>query len=120
MLFGTFRYSALTVMIAGASICNNKGGATMSRQLNLRVSDEFAERLERLSKRVGRPMAAVLESVGTPAIEAAEADEQFEADALSAWEDYQLKGEHVSAATIDDIFAEALTRAESVAKSRGA
>lgn len=92
----------------------------MTRQLNLRVSDEFAERLERLSRRVGWPMAAVLESVGTPAIEAAEADAQFEADALSAWEEYQLSGVHVGAATIDDIFAEALNRADSVAKSRGA
>lgn len=55
----------------------------------------------------------------TRELKLAEADEQFEADALSAWEDYQLKGEHVSAATIDDIFAEALTRAGSVAKSRG-
>ena len=45
----------------------------MSRQLNLRVSDEFAAKLERLSRRCGRPMASVLESVGTPAIEAAEA-----------------------------------------------
>lgn len=92
----------------------------MTRQLNLRVSDEFAESLERLSRRVGRPMAAVLESVGTPAIEAAEADAQFEAETLLAWEDYQLSGAHVSATTIDDMFTEALTRAESVAKSRKA
>jgi len=90
----------------------------MSRQLNLRVSDEFAERLERLARRVGRPMAAVLESVGTPAIEAAEADAQFEADALAAWEEYQLSGVHVDPAAIDAIFAEALTRAKSVAKDR--
>lgn len=92
----------------------------MSRQLNLRVSDEFAERLERLSRKVGRPMAAVLESVGTPAMEAAEADAQFEADTLAAWEEYQLTGAHVTTASIDEMFAEALTSAESVAKSRGA
>lgn len=92
----------------------------MTRQLNLRVSDEFAERLERLARRVGRPMASVLESVGTPAIEAAEADAQFEVETLVAWEEYQLSGIHVGAPTIDDMFTEALTRAESVAKSRGA
>ena len=90
----------------------------MTRQLNLRVSDEFAESLERLARRVGRPMAAVLESVGTPAIEAAEADAQFEAETLVAWEDYQLTGVHVEAPAIDDMFAEALIRAQSVAKSR--
>ncbi|HBG03966.1 MAG: hypothetical protein A2075_14360 [Geobacteraceae bacterium GWC2_58_44] len=92
----------------------------MTRQLNLRVSDEFAESLERLSRRVGRPMAAVLESVGTPAIEAAEADALFEAETLVAWEEYQLSGVHVAAPAIDEMFAEALGRAESVAKSRGA
>jgi len=92
----------------------------MTRQLNLRVSDEFAESLERLARRVGRPMAAVLESVGTPAIEAAEFDAQFEAEALVAWEEYQLSGVHVKAQTIDDMFAEAVGRAKSVAKSRGA
>ena len=57
----------------------------MSRQLNLRVNDEFAERLERLSRRLGRPMAAVLEAIGSPAIEAAESDLQFEAEALAAF-----------------------------------
>lgn len=91
----------------------------MSRQLNLRVSDEFAERLEKLSRRVGRPMAAVLESVGTPALEAAEADAQFEAEALAAWEEYQLSGKHVAGATIDTMFADALVRARSVAERRG-
>lgn len=92
----------------------------MSRQLNLRVSDDFVERLERLSRRVGRPMAAVLEAVGTPAIEAAEADARFEAESWVAWEEYQLTGEHVSAEAIDDMFAEALSRAKSMAKNRGA
>lgn len=90
----------------------------MSRQLNLRVSDEFAERLERLSRKVGRPMATVLEAVGTPAIEAAEADAQFEADSLAAWENYQLTGEKVSTETIDGMFEEALVLAKSVAKTR--
>jgi len=92
----------------------------MSRQLNLRVSDEFAERLERLSKRVGRPMAAVLEAIGTPSIEAAEEDARFEADSLTAWEEYQLNGVHVTGSTIDDMFTEALALAGSVAKRAGA
>ena len=91
----------------------------MSRQLNLRVNDEFAERLERLSRRLGRPMAAVLEAIGSPAIEAAESDLQFEAEALAAWEDYQLTGNHVSAEEIDALFADARRRAAAVAKDAG-
>ena len=90
----------------------------MSRQLNLRVSNEFAQRLERIAKRVGRPMATVLESVGTPALEAAEADAQFEAEALAAWEEYQLSGSHVRAETIDTMFVDALARSGRVAKKR--
>jgi predicted transcriptional regulator len=92
----------------------------MTRQLNLRVSDDFAESLERLARRGGRPMAAVLEAIGTPAIEAAEADAQFESETLVAWEDYQLTGVHVETPAIDDMFAEALMSAELVVKSRGA
>jgi len=87
----------------------------MSRQLNLRVSDEFAEHLERLARRLGRPMAAVLEAVGTPAIEAAEADARFEAEALAAWEEYQLTGACVTAETLDASFVKALQRARHVA-----
>lgn len=90
----------------------------MSRQLNLRVSDEFAEKLERLSRRVGRSMAAVLEAVGTPALESAEVDAQFEADALAAWETYQLEGSHVTADKIDAVFDEAVRKAGSVASKR--
>jgi predicted DNA-binding protein len=44
----------------------------MSRQLNLRVSDEFIERLDRVSRNLGQPMAAVLEKVSTPALELVE------------------------------------------------
>ncbi|TRO79329.1 hypothetical protein [Trichloromonas acetexigens] len=92
----------------------------MTRQLNLRVNDEFAERLERLSRKMGRSMAAVLEAVGSPAIEAAEADLQFEAEALAAWEDYELTGNHVSAETVETLFDEALARARTIAeKQRG-
>lgn len=92
----------------------------MTRQLNLRVNDEFAERLERLSRKMGRPMAAVLEAVGSPAIEAAEADLQFEAEALAAWEDYELTGNHISAETVETLFDEALARARTIAeKQRG-
>jgi len=92
----------------------------MTRQLNLRVDDEFAERLERLSRKMGRSMAAVLEAVGSPAIEAVEADIQFETEALEAWEEYQLTGTHVTAGDINDLFEDALCRAKSVAeKQRG-
>ena len=91
----------------------------MSRQLNLRVNDQFAERLEKLSRRLGRPMAAVLEEIGNPALEAAEADLRFEAEALAAWEEYQLTGAHVSAESLDALFADALRQAKSVAEKRG-
>ena len=92
----------------------------MSRQLNLRVNDEFAERLERLARRLGRPMAAVLEAVGTPAIESAEADLLFEAEALAAWEEYELTGTHLPAEAVDALFATAHRRATAVAAKRGA
>jgi len=91
----------------------------MSRQLNLRVNNEFAERLEKLSRRLGRPMAAVLEAIGTPALEAEEADLQFEAEALAAWEDYQLTGSHVSAEAIDTLFTDALRQAKAAAGKPG-
>lgn len=90
----------------------------MTRQLNLRVDDEFAERLERLSKKMGRSMASVLEAVGSPAIEAAEADLQFESEALAAWEDYELTGTHVPAAALHALFDEALDRARAVAEKQ--
>jgi predicted transcriptional regulator len=86
----------------------------MSRQLNLRVSDEFANRLESYARKVGRPMAAVLESVGIPALEAAEADHAFEAEALAAWEEYQLTGISVPADRIDAMFSDAMKRATAV------
>ena len=50
----------------------------MSKQLNLRGDEKFAEQLENLSKKLGRSMASVLETIARPAIEAAEADLQFE------------------------------------------
>ena len=87
----------------------------MTRQLNLRVGDEFIERLERLSRKMGRSMAAVLEAIGTPAIEAAEADIQFETEALAAWENYELTGVHVTDEAIDTLFDDALNHAKTVA-----
>ena len=83
----------------------------MSRQLNLRVSDEFARKLERVARSTGQPMAAVLEAVGTPALDDAEADALFEAEALAAWEAYQLTGEAVQAKALEGQFAAALSRA---------
>ncbi len=87
----------------------------MSRQLNLRVSDEFVERLDRVARNLGQPMAAVLEKVSTPALELVEADALFEAEALAAWEEYQFTGKHVTATEIDLIFAESLRKAKRVA-----
>lgn len=91
----------------------------MTRQLNLRVNESFADAIERLSQRVGRPMSSVLETVGWPAIEAAEADLQFEADALAAWEEYELTGEHVTSEEIEVLFDDALRKATTVADRRG-
>lgn len=90
----------------------------MSRQLNLRVDESFADGLERLSQKLGRSMASVLESIGKPAIEAAEADLQFEIDALAAWEEYELTGVHVSAESIENLFEDAHQKASLVAKNR--
>lgn len=90
----------------------------MGRQLNLRVSDEFADKLERVARSTGRPMAVVLESVGTPALDAVEDDARFEAEALAAWDDYQLRGASVEAVELDRLFTESLTRARTAAKRR--
>lgn len=91
----------------------------MTKQLNLRVDEAFAAAIERLAKKLNRPMAAVLESVGWPAIEAAEADLQFEADALAAWEEYELTGAHVAPTELESLFAESLQKAERVLSNRG-
>jgi len=76
----------------------------MSRQLNLRVSEAYARTLERVAKRTGRPVAAVLEAVGTPALE--------------AWEAYQLAGETVDAPALDALFTSARTRVRASARRR--
>ena len=90
----------------------------MSRQLNLRVSDEFARKLERVARSTGQPMAAVLEAVGTPALDAAEADARFEAEALAAWEEYQLGGEVVDGGVLEELFSDAKARARAQSKRR--
>jgi len=86
----------------------------MTKQLNLRVDESFAATLERLANNLGRSMAAVLETIGRPALDAVEADLQFEADALTAWEEYELTGIHVSSTEIESIFEISLLRAGSV------
>ena len=91
----------------------------MGRQLNLRVSVAFAERLERVARSTGRPMAAVLESLSTPALEAAEEDARFEAEALAAWDEYQLSGTSEDAGALDGLFAASLTRARTASRRRG-
>lgn len=95
-----------------------KGGVEMSRQLNLRVSDEFVTKLERLSEDTGARWLRCWNPLGPLPIEAAEEDAQFEADALTAWEEYQLNGVCVTSEAIDDIFAEALDRARSAGPGR--
>ena len=90
----------------------------MSRQLNVRVSDAFVQQLERVAKRTGRPMAAVLEAIGTPALEAAEADARFEADAFEAWEQYQLDGETVGMKALDQLFTGARAKARAASRRR--
>lgn len=89
---------------------------TMTKQLNLRVDEEFISRLENLSKKLGRPLAATLVSVGLPAIEEAEADLQFESDALDAWEEYELTGVHITSEDIESIFDDAASKARAIAK----
>lgn len=86
----------------------------MSRQLNLRVSDRFAESLDRVARRLGKPMASVLEAIGTPALEKAEEDAIFETEALEAWEAYQMTGIHLEGSAVEEMFAVALKRARAV------
>jgi len=83
----------------------------MTRQLNLRVNESFADAIERLSRATGRPMSAVLELVGGPAIEAAEEDLKFEAEALAAWQEFELTGEHVTSDQIESLFDKAQAKA---------
>jgi hypothetical protein len=88
----------------------------MSRQLSLRVSDPFARKLGRVAGSTGKPMSAGLESIGTPALDAAEADARVEAEALAAWEVYQLTGASVAVAAVDGLFEDALARARSAVR----
>ena len=89
----------------------------MTRQLNLRVSDDFADKLERVAGKLGRPMAGVLEAVGAPALDAVESDAEFEAEALAAWEAYQLDGVKVSTRSIDQLFSQAASRARTASRT---
>ncbi|NOQ42626.1 MAG: hypothetical protein GQ563_09040 [Desulfuromusa sp.] len=91
----------------------------MTKQLNLRVDESFAAAVERLANKLGRPMASVLETVGWPAIKAAEADLQFEADALMAWEEYELTGTHIALTEIESLFETSLQKAANMLKNRG-
>jgi hypothetical protein len=61
-------------------------------------------------------MAAVLEAIG----KADDAGFQFEAEALAAWEDYQLTGTHMTGDAVDALFEEALCRAKSATEKRRA
>jgi predicted transcriptional regulator len=92
------------------------GGLIMTKQLNLRVEEEFIARLESLSRKLGRPMSTTLVSIGLPAIEEAEAELQFEADALNAWEKYELTGEHVTSDEVESLFEAARNKAVNATK----
>ncbi|OQY25302.1 MAG: hypothetical protein B6I37_01645 [Desulfobacteraceae bacterium 4572_35.2] len=61
-------------------------------------------------------MVSVLEAVTGQAIESAESDMQFEAQALKAWEDYELTAVHVSSDDIDSMFASASAKAKKCVK----
>ncbi len=90
----------------------------MSRQLNVRVSETFARTLERVARQTGRPMAAVLEAIGTPALEEAEADARFEAEAFAAWEAYQLDGQAGKVEELEAIFKAGIAKAGAAARRR--
>jgi predicted transcriptional regulator len=90
----------------------------MPRQLNVRVSEEFAARLEQLARKTGRSMGALLEELGTQSIDYVEQDMRFEAEALQAWEDYQLTGKAVVNAEVDEMFAAAHNRAVECAERK--
>ena len=55
-------------------------------------------------------------SIGLPAIEEGEAELQFAADTLVAWEEYELTGVHVSSEEIEAKFDCARTKAGMTAK----
>jgi len=82
------------------------------------VSDAFVRTLERVARQTGRPMAAVLEAIGTPALEEAEADARFEAEAFAAWEAYQLDGRAGEVEELEAIFKAGIARARTAARRR--
>lgn len=88
----------------------------MSQQLSLRVSVEFANRLECLSKKTGRSMAAVLEAVAGQALAIAEADIEFAEQSLKAKQAYEMTGVRMSAEEIDAMFDNAIKKAYLVVK----
>ena len=90
----------------------------MPRQLNVRVSEEFAARLEHLARKTGRSMGALLEELGSQSIDYVEQDMRFEAEALQAWEDYQLTGKAVANAEIETMFAAAYNTAAKCAERK--
>ena len=63
-------------------------------------------------------MAAVLEAVSTPALEAAEEDARFEAEALQAWETFQPSGEALETSSLQAMFKSARARASAAARRR--
>lgn len=80
-------------------------------QLNVRVSDEFAEKIRSFSKREKLDLGALVESVCTQAIEEAEADKRFEDESVEAWQTYMESGISVDQGQIQARFEAALAKA---------
>ena len=84
-------------------------------QLNVRVSDEFAEKIREFSKKQKWDIGAIVETFCKDAIAEVEADQRFEAESMEAWERYMESGEHVSLAHVESRFHKARARAVEVA-----
>jgi hypothetical protein len=84
-------------------------------QLNVRVSDGFAEKIRTFSKREKLDLGALVESVCTQAIEEAEADKRFEDESVEAWQIYMESGISVEQGQIKARFEAALAKARQVA-----
>lgn len=84
-------------------------------QLNVRVSDSFAEKIRSFSKREKLDLGALVESICTQAIEEAEADKRFEDESVEAWQAYMETGTSIDQHQIEARFEAALARARQVA-----
>jgi predicted transcriptional regulator len=84
-------------------------------QLNVRVSDGFAEKIREFSKTQQRDMGAIVEAICTEAMAEIEANQLFEEESMEAWERYMETGEHVALTQIRARMKKAMARAAEVA-----